>query len=163
MYEIDFPSIDFNMEDLYRKSFAKVDVDGNGRLSKKEFKQFQDECGKGFNCKYLFEIIDTDHSGTISLDEFLRFGRAIGDIVLDGDFKKWLKLIFDSCDRGKKEKLNPSEFRTFMEYVGKPLSFFDRTKTLKIFDADGSGTVDFDEIIAGLDLDSLEEKFVLKQ
>jgi hypothetical protein len=32
----------------------------------------------------------------------------------------------------KKGKLMASEFRKFIEYVGKPDSFFDRNKTLKI-------------------------------
>jgi hypothetical protein len=57
-----------------RKLFRRLDADGNGELSKEEFKAMP-------GCEDLpqeeidafFYLIDTDHNGSISEDEFLKF------------------------------------------------------------------------------------------
>jgi Ca2+-binding EF-hand superfamily protein len=151
------PVIDQSMETSFRQAFAEVDSDGNGQLDKKEFAQFLLATGQDFGSKYIFEIVDSDHSGTISIEEFLRFGRAIADMNAKKDFKRYLNLVFISCDVGKKGTLTSAEFMKFMKYIGMPISFFDRRKAMKTFDTDGNGTFDFDEILGHLNLKELSE------
>jgi Ca2+-binding EF-hand superfamily protein len=143
------------MEESFRQAFAEVDTDGSGQLDKKEFQKFLEATGQDFGSPYIFQIVDSDHSGTISIDEFLRFGRAVGDITSNGDVRRFLTLVFTSCDVGKKGTLNTEEFLKFMKYIGKPVKFFDKKKVLKVFDNDGNGTFDFDEIVKKLDLVAL--------
>jgi Ca2+-binding EF-hand superfamily protein len=100
----------------------------------------------------VFDIVDSDHSGAISCDEFLRFGRSLCDISARGDLRRYLNLVFDSCDIGRKGKLTQKEFLTFMKYIGTDVGFFSEKKIFKQFDADGNGTVDFDEILAHIDV-----------
>jgi Ca2+-binding EF-hand superfamily protein len=157
--EIEFafamPNIDALLESLYREAFAQVNTDGNGQLTKQEFRQFAAKCDPPIVCPYLFEIIDTNHNETISIEEFMAFAHSMTRIVANGDFEACLKLVFDSCDKGKKGKLTPEEFHTFMKYVGQPVGFFIRGQTLKIVDADGNGTIDFKEIMEGVDIEKL--------
>jgi Ca2+-binding EF-hand superfamily protein len=147
---VNMPVLDKAMENTFREAFSSIDTDGSGELDKKEFQQFLIATGQDFGNKYLFQIVDSDHSGTISIDEFLRFGRALSDLISNGDTRRYLSLVFSSCDVGKKGTLNTAEFLKFMKYIGQPISFFDRKKILKIFDADGNGTFDFDEIVGHL-------------
>jgi Ca2+-binding EF-hand superfamily protein len=148
---VNMPVLDKAMESTFREAFATIDTDGSGELDKKEFQQFLAATGQDFGNKYLFQIVDSDRSGTISIEEFLRFGRALSDLISKGDVRRYLSLVFTSCDVGKKGTLNTAEFLKFMKYIGQPVSFFDRKRVLKIFDADGNGTFDFDEILINLE------------
>jgi Ca2+-binding EF-hand superfamily protein len=117
---------------------------------KKEFRQFLKAAHQDEQNKYLFEIIDSDGSGLVSLEEFLEWGQAVWEVSQAGDLSRWLKMLFDACDKGQKGQLNKKEFLTFMKYCGTPVGFFQRGKVFKKFDADGSGTVEFDEIIQNM-------------
>jgi Ca2+-binding EF-hand superfamily protein len=161
-FQFEMPNIDLVMETQFRELFTKLDTDGNGQLSKKEFRAFAAQCDPPISSPYLFEIIDTNQNGNISIEEFLAFGRTLMPMVLGGDFEGYLKLVFESCDKGTKGKLTPAEFRKFMKYVGQPVGFFSRGKTLKIFDTDGSGTIDFNEIMEGVDKEKVMKSLGVK-
>jgi Ca2+-binding EF-hand superfamily protein len=149
---VTMPVIDEEMEAAFRQAFSEVDNDGSGELDKKEFRQFITATGQDFGNKYIFQIVDADRSGKISIDEFLQFGRAVAGMALNGDFKQYLKLVFTSCDVGRKGALTCKEFLKFMKYIGQPVGFFNRKKVMKLYDGDGNGTIDFNEILGHLKL-----------
>jgi Ca2+-binding EF-hand superfamily protein len=144
---VDVPKMSPEMIKAACTNFTKYDTDGNGQLDKQEFRRFMKECWKGPVNKYLFEIIDTDHSGAISLSEFVSWGQTTWEIEHNNDTKAWLKLVFESCDIGKKGGLTKKELMKFLKYNGAAPSIFAVNKTFKKYDADGSGLVDFEEIL----------------
>ena len=148
----------------FREAFDKVDTNHNGRLDKKEFRQFMIQAGQERLSKYIFEVIDKDHSGDVSLDEFLEFGQAMWDIVTKKDMRRYLKMIFDACDVGskgadgkevKKGYLTYKEFLKFMKYTGAKIGLFERKKAFKNYDEDGNGKIEFSEVMSKIN-------FVLK-
>jgi Ca2+-binding EF-hand superfamily protein len=130
------------------QNFAKYDKNHSGHLDKQEFRQFLSECWSEPVHKYLFEIIDTDHSGSISLSEFMAWGKATWDIQRTGDQTQWLKIVFNSCDIGAKGYLNKKEFLKFLKYNNITPGFFKESATFKRLDSDGSGTIEFEECLA---------------
>jgi Ca2+-binding EF-hand superfamily protein len=150
--QVALPAIDQALEPVFRENFVRIDSDGSGHLDREEFATFLELSGQTANNKFVFDIVDADHSGSISLDEFLRFARALGDIASKGDLRRYLSLVFASCDIGRKGTLVEKEFVTFMKYIGHPIGFFKKGKTFKQFDADGNGSLDLDEIMAHFDL-----------
>jgi Ca2+-binding EF-hand superfamily protein len=90
--------------------------------------------------------MDQDHNGSISEEEVNKFCRAVATALQTDDHKPIVELMFNAADIGKKGYLTSGEFRTFMKLAGKPLSFFDRTKTLNLVDDDHDGKVTLEEI-----------------
>jgi calcium-binding protein CML len=149
---IALPEFEPSREEEFRAAFEQVDTDNNHELSKEEFKQFIELTKQTANSKYVFDIIDTDHSGAISLDEFFRFVKALSEFKGSGEPRRYLSLVFLSCDIGKKGTLTQKEFIKFMKYIGHDVGFLNQKKIFKQFDNDGNGTIDFDEILAHLNI-----------
>ena len=156
--------IDPDCQRGFREAFASVDADKNGQLDKKEFRRFMVQAGQEKLSKYIFEVIDKDHSGGVSIDEFLEFGQAMWDIVTKKDMTRYLKMIFDACDVGpkgpdgkevKKGYLTYKEFLKFMKYTGAKIGIFERKKAFKNYDEDGNGKIEFSEVMSKIN-------FVLK-
>jgi Ca2+-binding EF-hand superfamily protein len=150
--QVALPAIDQALEPIFRENFSRLDTDGNGELDKNEFKTFLEITGQTVNNKYVFDIVDCDHSGAISFAEFLRFARSLSDISARGDVRRYLSLVFSSCDIGRKGTLTQKEFLKFMKYIGHDIGFLSQKKVFKQFDADGNGTIDLDEILAHIDV-----------
>lgn len=149
--------IDPECQQGFRDAFNAVDENHNGTLDKKEFRKFMVQAGQERLSKYIFEVIDKDHSGDVSIEEFLEFGQAMWDIVTKKDMTRYLKMIFDACDKGKKGPdgkevkkgyLTYKEFLKFMKYTGAKVGFFQRKKAFRNYDEDHSGTIEFTEIMS---------------
>ena len=70
-----------------RLLFKQCDEDGNGSLDRREFANVMRRLCPGIddaNIAAAFVALDTDESGTIELDEFVR-----GQPVLEEEKKKW--------------------------------------------------------------------------
>jgi Ca2+-binding EF-hand superfamily protein len=153
---------DQKLEAKYREIFARYDTDGNGQLGRKEFRKFLEEASIWNLTEYAFDIVDSDHSGGVSFEEFFRFARADEDRVhvsrreadsspRKADDRRFFNMVFDSCDMGKKGALTRSEFFRFMKYIGRPVRFFNRKKTFNQCDVDRNGSIDLEEILIYLD------------
>lgn len=145
--------------------FQIYDKDGNGRLDKKEFAEyckrvFSEDHPEGISLghKHLFKIIDSDGNGTVSFDEFMAFNESMIQIQENGDVKKWYRLVFDLCDKGKKGHLTPKEFTKFLKYTGTKVSRFEGKKHMKMFDMDGDGKIEWEEITAALLIKAMKEE-----
>jgi Ca2+-binding EF-hand superfamily protein len=92
--------------------------------------------------------VDSDHSGAVSIEKFLPFVHALADSDPKAeDNRRYFKLVFDSCDVGRKGTLARDEFFKFMKWIGQPVGFFRRKEKFKKVDIDRNGTIDLDEII----------------
>ena len=87
-----------------RLLFKQCDEDGNGSLDRREFANVMRRLCPGIddaNIAAAFVALDTDESGTIELDEFVR-----GHPVLEEEKKKWRQ---KKKPRRKKSLLEPKE------------------------------------------------------
>lgn len=87
-----------------RLLFKQCDEDGNGSLDRREFANVMRRLCPGIddaNIAAAFVALDTDESGTIELDEFVR-----GQPVLEEEKKKWRQ---KKKPRRKKSLLEPKE------------------------------------------------------
>jgi Ca2+-binding EF-hand superfamily protein len=143
---VDLPGMDPACESSFVEMFNRIDGNHDGTLNKKEFQQMLQNVPGFEKNPYVFNIIDSDKSGFISLQEFLRFGRAVWAIGTSGNFLDYLRMVFNACDVGKKGALTSHEFFKFMKYIGAPVGVWDRRAVFKAFDENKDGTIDFNEI-----------------
>ncbi|KAK8866865.1 hypothetical protein M9Y10_009833 [Tritrichomonas musculus] len=149
---VDFSYQDFDPKYLESLShdFYKFDTNGDGRLDKKEFVQWLVEGGtKEKAAKNLFYVADTNNDGSLSLDEFKRYAQLQQNMILKGDVEEYVRNVYNSVKArgGNHSGLNKKEFVKFMELMNTPVSFFKKGKIFKEYDTDGSGTIEFDELM----------------
>jgi Ca2+-binding EF-hand superfamily protein len=147
LIEVTIPDIDPKMADAFTQAFRRFDTNRSGTLDKHEFREFLKFSGRTDLNTYLFEIIDSDHSGSVSLDEFITWGQAVRDVAQAKDVRRWLKMVFDSCSQTHPGSLTRKEFFKFMKYCGVPVAFFQKTKVYTVFDVNANGTIEFNEIM----------------
>jgi Ca2+-binding EF-hand superfamily protein len=143
---IELPIVDPACEDAFIELFQRADRNGDGRIEKPEFLQLIQTIEGIPKNPYVFRIVDADNNGSISVHEFLQFGRAVWAIAKSGNLASYLRLVFIACDKTKKGYLTSREFFKFMKYLGAPVVLWERREMFKSFDHDGNGIVDFDEI-----------------
>ena len=95
---------------IYEKSFREVDRDHNGWLDKKEFREFMIKAKLEHISKYIFKMIDKDGNGKVSLEEFQAYGRVAWACAADNNFEPYMRMIFESVDKGAKGYLTKKEF-----------------------------------------------------
>ncbi|KAH0793772.1 EF hand family protein [Histomonas meleagridis] len=141
-----------------REAFNLFDQDHSGYLDKKEFEAFLKAAGKKEHAKYLYKIVDSNHDGKISFDEFWAFMQTMIQIQLHRDLSGYLRMIFDACDHGKgrgrdgreikKGYLTRKEFFKFLEITtAKKHNFLDNFLNSLRFDRNGDGKITFEEIM----------------
>lgn len=158
----DFKEIDANVLRHMTNGFRQIDTDESGRIDRNEFQRFLIKTNQHKENKYLFDIADANHDGTISLDEFLKLMISLWKMSTTGDGTAYTRLIFNTCDVGKTRDQNGKEVKkgylTYKEFVKfmkisrfhGDLGFFDRKKLFRIYDEDGDGKITFDEIMMKL-------------
>jgi Ca2+-binding EF-hand superfamily protein len=131
---------------LYRAWKEALDLDGSGSLGFTEFAMAARGVGFIGPIKKIFEELDADKEGIITLDEF-----APDVFRIVTTFKGLMKQKFKSIarawlamDRKKALQLNVEEFaescKNVLEYEG------DAVKVFQLFDFDYSGTIGLHEI-----------------
>lgn len=142
------PEFDPDLLDEYRKEFERIDTDHNHYLDKKEFTQYLLEQGYTKKMvKVTYQIVDGNHDNKISFDEFANFIQSSVKIVEENEVNSYLQLVFNSCDKNKDGKLDKKEFVKFMKFMNIPVGFFQKDKKFKKVDTDGSGSIEFPEIL----------------
>jgi Ca2+-binding EF-hand superfamily protein len=140
---------------IFTDTFKAVDADHDGVIDRQEFEKFLKECGQARLARHMFDVVDNNGDGKISLEEFLQFGAAMTDMANKLDLTKYLSLVFDCCDVGRKGRLTRSEFSKFLECIGADEEKLGKDKVFDEWDRDQNGTIEFEEILAKVD-------FVLK-
>ncbi|KAA8496466.1 Calcium-dependent protein kinase SK5 [Porphyridium purpureum] len=106
--------------------------------------------------RHLFEKIDTDHSGNISVGEFETAMRATGNQFSDEDIVNMVK-AYDVDESGE---IDYSEFVTAMTNINKLRTADNMVKAFKKFDTDNDGTITVTEVMKALeDIPSVDEEY----
>lgn len=157
-----------------KKMFADADIDKNGTLNEDEFVKLMvgkmNFSGYDVDVRALFKRFDIDHTGSLLMDEFCsmlfnepgaRATTAIGKVreILtkrSGGVSslKSLGLQFRLLDSDGSNSLTRSELDMgldkFMRGFGVHLHKAEIDELFKLFDADGSGQVSYDEFLKGI-------------
>jgi calmodulin len=137
-------------DDHYRKIFDDLDANHDGKIIQKEFQTFMRRQGALKVAHALFSVLDRDDNGWISLDEFLAFGRTLWAEEKRKEKRPKLQFLFHACDRGAKGYLTHKEFQKFMVCTGKNIPAWQQSQVFREVDKDGSGTIEFEEILGQL-------------
>ena len=136
---------------VFKRKFEEIDTYKNGSLSKKEFKDFMKLSQNPRQIEIIFDIIDTNHDGSISIDEFIKYGRALIAISKDKNYEPYLKMIFDSVDTNKTGYLSISQFARFLILSGNKLSLQGR-EHFSSWDMDQDGKLSFEDVMNRVNL-----------
>lgn len=136
--------------DEVRKIFSKFDENGDGKISCDELKNVLRALGSETSSdevKRIMSEIDKDGDGYIDLDEFAEFhrGSGAGDQGDGACGNKELKDAFDLYDLDKNGKISASELHSVLKRLGEKCSLSDCRRMIKSVDADGDGSVNFEE------------------
>ncbi|EER17635.1 centrin, putative [Perkinsus marinus ATCC 50983] len=112
------------------KKFQAVDQDGSGRIEYPEFLTVM-EREDSFLMKRMFDVFDTDKSGTLELKEFIA-------AYIKKTYKK-----FQAVDQDGSGRIEYPEFLTVMEREDS----FLMKRMFDVFDTDKSGTLELKEFI----------------
>ena len=137
-----------------------------GQKSRKMFAQVTTRQPEPPTWAEVLEELDADASGTVSLDEIIAFIKQIAkehDYKLTKDDLKQVKEVFKMVDTDGSGEIDKAEFEAAMEAAGalgqKSRKLFAQVRkgkggapswedVLEVLDADASGTVSWDEIVA---------------
>ncbi|EGZ21483.1 hypothetical protein PHYSODRAFT_494835 [Phytophthora sojae] len=132
--------------DSIETAFYQYDEDGNGELDHEEFRHFMKRYGivKNDDIDALIRRLDTDGSGTISLDEF-SIERELAQRMAHQT--RDLRLAFRKFDTNGNGLLEYKEFRSVLKSYRLPE--MEIRKVIRHLDRDVSGFIDYKEFIAG--------------
>jgi Ca2+-binding EF-hand superfamily protein len=157
-----------------KKLFSDADVDKNGILSEDEFVKLMvgklNFSGYDVDVRALFKRFDIEHNGKLDVDEFCsmlfnepgsRATTAIGKVreILTKraggvSSLKGLGLQFRLLDSDGTQSLSRAELELgldkFMRGFGVHLSKAEVDELFKLFDADHSGSITYDEFLKGI-------------
>lgn len=100
--------------------------------------------------KYLFEVVDPNGVGSVDYKSFKRFILAL-KAVQDDNVQPLLKLMFQACAKTNKNGMTLKEFVKFRKMNGLKTSFFQRRRLFRKFDRNGSGLVEWEDIMTCLE------------
>lgn len=137
--------------DALRAAFDSIDADGSGTLELEELQMFmnQTQMDEGFANLVLF-LFDGDHDGSITFDEFTGFLEAIEDMEVDPH--KFFKKVFDALDKKRSGSIGVTEMAEFSNLCGMPMTIEEAEKAINEIDADGNGTIEFEELCKALQI-----------
>ena len=142
-----------------RQAFKKYDKDNSGKITEDEFCQlcfelyqipnternylwldgiFEAADGKGF-----FNIDD----GKLNFDEFYKIVSIMPQKFVDVE-RDLARVIFTLVDSNHSGKINVNELRNFMKKLGMNTSTAELKQSIKAFDENGSGKMDFEEFFS---------------
>eukprot|EP01080_Neovahlkampfia_damariscottae_P007521 gene7521-11845_t len=147
------------------KAFDEFDENGDGNIDFDEFVKSLEGLGFKYeteDLKSLFQIIDKDQSGSITIDEFQNSFSVVdekSDIYTQNIIQKVclaiykgrhkLKHLFREMDLDGNNKIDVDEFTVGLDALGltleKPLTQQQIQIIFNAIDTDGSGEIDFDE------------------
>nr|AAO59418.1 calcineurin B [Schistosoma japonicum] len=148
----------FDVEEIKRlaKRFRKLDLDGSGSLSVKEFMSLP-ELQQNPLVARVIEIFDTDGNGEVDFKEFMD---GMSQFSVKGEKEAKLKFAFKIYDMDKDGYISNGElFQVLKMMVGNNLKDTQLQqivdKTTMFANKDGDGRISFEEfcdVVSGLDV-----------
>ncbi|RLN73970.1 hypothetical protein BBJ28_00006646 [Nothophytophthora sp. Chile5] len=154
---------DFSAQELalVREQFAHYDADSSGSISATELHKLFSSLGEPLtlsNVRELIQEVDADGNGEVDFDEFLqllrkqqhknRYSASLTLALLFGprELNK-LKQQFMALDLDGSGAIDEHELQKLVEKLGRHASDFDLPAMLREVDADGSGSIGFNEFL----------------
>jgi Ca2+-binding EF-hand superfamily protein len=140
--------------------FNKFDPNGTGSIGVKQFQSMTSNFGvwlAGEELSLAIQMIDTDGSGTIEYNEFLRWYQQSSFATLSLDDKALQRrhdasLLFSKYDDDRSGSIDRREFVGFhQELVMKNLTTYSVEKALEDIDMNGDGKIQFNEFVFWLE------------
>ena len=139
--------------------FCQIDSDLSGSIDEDEMLEFLSSVfapatGDGLNehemrqVKLMIAGLDTDGDGSIDLREFLSVMEPIVTQMEEEETPEMISArIWDVLDEDGEGEIEISEFRNVLMKVGLEMSYDEVRELFSEFDEDGSGALDFDELV----------------
>ncbi|KAL2333235.1 hypothetical protein Fmac_014448 [Flemingia macrophylla] len=134
------------MDEEVRKIFNKFDKNGDGKISSAELKDLMVALGSkttSEEVRRMMAELDQNGDGYIDLKEFGEFHCGGGG---DGDSDgRELREAFELYDLDKNGLISAKELHSVMKRLGEKCSLSDCRRMIGNVDADGDGSVNFEE------------------
>jgi Ca2+-binding EF-hand superfamily protein len=136
------------LRDLVKK-FREFDADHSDTIDENELNTFLDTvpCDPVM-AKAAFRLFDLDKDGALSFAEFALFLRGL-DMLRQNPIE-FYRLLFKSVDVNDDEHLDSNELALFCNLLGMDESIEEATMLISRLTRDGSSSVTFDELYAGI-------------
>ncbi|XP_014496288.1 calcium-binding protein CML24 [Vigna radiata var. radiata] len=131
------------MDDEVRKIFNKFDKNGDGKISCAELRELMAALGSKTTTEEVRRMmaeLDRNGDGYIDLKEFGEFHSGGGG----GDGRE-LREAFELYDLDKNGLISAKELHSVMRRLGEKCSLSDCRRMIGNVDADGDGSVNFEE------------------
>ena len=140
-----------------RQVFNNIDTDGSGTIDSKELTKALKLLGLRSTksmAEKLIEEIDDNKNGTIEFCEFKRIlsSKSVG--TMQGTWMN-IRQVFERLDSDKSGHLDKRELQEGLQLMGRKASAKDVKKLMRIFDADGNGTIEFEEFMEMMESDQI--------
>ncbi|XP_067632723.1 troponin C, isoallergen Bla g 6.0101 [Eurosta solidaginis] len=144
---------DYDKEQLriMRNAFKAFDHDEKGTIEYRDVQQILEILGQKLDdkaVKALLKEVDKSNSGKLDFSQFCKLASRFVDVEDDAPaLVSELKEAFRVYDKEGKGYLTVQVLRDILRELDDKLSASDLDMIIEEIDADGSGTVDFDEFL----------------
>lgn len=129
------------------KVFSRFDANGDGRISASELESVVRALGgsdvRPEELRGMMEEMDADRDGFVNLQEFAAFHRPSAAFEMDADAE--LRDAFEMYDLDRNGRITAEELHLVLRRLGDACSVADCSRMIRSVDADGDGSVSFDE------------------
>ncbi|KAL3635944.1 putative calcium-binding protein cml25 [Castilleja foliolosa] len=133
------------IEEELQQVFKKFDVNGDGKISASELGSIMGSLGHAVTdeeLKIMIEEVDSDGDGCIDLQEFIELNT--NDVGFDEVLEN-LKDAFQVFDIDKNGAISAEELQNVLRSLGEECTMAECLRMISGVDADGNGTISFDE------------------
>ncbi|KAL6505851.1 putative calcium-binding protein cml25 [Orobanche minor] len=150
------------IEEELEQVFKKFDVNGDGKISASELGSIMRSLGHAVTDEelaFMIQEVDSDGDGFIDLQEFIELNT--NDVGFDEVLEN-LKDAFQVFDIDKNGSISAEELQNVLKSLGEECTLAECRKMISGVDADGNGTISFDEfkvmMMKGSRFDAMENK-----
>lgn len=144
------PDIDPEQMIVLKRAFDSFDQDKKGAISTDIVATILKMMGQTVNrsiLKQVIEEVDVDGSGELEFNEFVLLATKFMNEEDEEEMKKELKEAFRLYDKNGEGFIPTSVLREILKELDDKLEDEELDGMIEEIDADGSGTVDFDEFV----------------
>jgi len=148
--EDEFPDIEPEQLQVLKQAFDSFDQEKRGAISTDIVSTIMKMMGHHVNRQILatvIEEVDEDKSGELEFNEFVVLAQRFMNQEDEEEMKKELKEAFRLYDKNGEGFIPTGVLREILSELDNNLSTEDLDGIIEEVDADGSGTVDFDEFM----------------